>query len=757
MRKSFTKIICAVTAAIAASGVLLVTACDKDYRSSGVKDKDPAENVYSNGGFAVHTDDYVYFINGIASNSGNNTYGEVLKGSVQRISKDDLAEHNYSETQTIVPLITYSSYYQAGIYIYGDYIYHATPSTEKNSDGVVQNSKLEFKRTKLDGSSTSGNSFYTANSASLAYRYVEVDGTVYLVYALCEDLYGSTTTNIHSINTSNGADTLLAYNVSSYMFDEYDPENPYIYYTMKVTYKLGSENSFDESYNQIYRVRADTKQSPRDYDFSYVTSGSEVRYVNLGDFVYDGIGNTDISQGRYDQFNFGYGSQTEYSVTHRSYTYALSSYRNGELLYTRQNGGDSATGLYKVTDSAVDTDDDGKIDPSWNAIYGNDSAERVFKSSPSGSYVYLSSEYGGRDNAVLYAGSNGLMMGSIVDGELKDEYYLTDSGSPTVLTVRKEDISATESHWYVYYSLTGGNGYTIYRISIDGESTDYATNRYPESEDVSLYTQVQILDLDTSSSWYSPEFIDNQILFASQTKGMTSLSYIMACDLNNAEGYMMSNAEISEYTEKYNGVLEKITENDEDESDAGYDYRTSTLLNYVFYTGDSDYVYDLIKAYEDAEGKTYPYPYEKESVKLYENFVNPANGASGNAWADFADDSKTVNGKTVYANSQSYYYCLLGRMTDGDAKAYKDSIKTSASLPAYPVKDSVSWWDGLSAVAKAFFIIGMIFAGALIISVGVAAAIVIVNRKNRTGETVGRRLKIDITDDKDIDVYGDQN
>lgn len=103
------------------------------------------------------TDDYVYFINGYTLNTADNTFGTPLKGSIQRISKDSIARRDYTASETVVPLVAYSSHYYAGIYIYGDRIYYATPSTARNSTGEIQNSNLEFKSSSLDGRETMSN------------------------------------------------------------------------------------------------------------------------------------------------------------------------------------------------------------------------------------------------------------------------------------------------------------------------------------------------------------------------------------------------------------------------------------------------------------------------------------------------------------------------------------------------------------------------------------------------------------------------
>ena len=91
---------------------------------------------------------------------------------------------------------------------------------------------------------------------------------VYLLYvATSESLYGTAYTNLHSVNTETGTDTLLAYNVDSVMFDSKDVTNPRVYYTMKVK-DFVLDKSFS-NYNQVYTVTADATE-PNEYDFSGV-------------------------------------------------------------------------------------------------------------------------------------------------------------------------------------------------------------------------------------------------------------------------------------------------------------------------------------------------------------------------------------------------------------------------------------------------------------------------------------------------------
>ena len=67
--------------------------CSGNYTSPALSG-DISGSVSSNGGFVVQKGEYVYFINGVGDQSADNTYGNAVKGSVQRISVTDIAAEN---------------------------------------------------------------------------------------------------------------------------------------------------------------------------------------------------------------------------------------------------------------------------------------------------------------------------------------------------------------------------------------------------------------------------------------------------------------------------------------------------------------------------------------------------------------------------------------------------------------------------------------------------------------------------------------
>ncbi|MDE6001722.1 MAG: hypothetical protein K2G96_05345, partial [Clostridia bacterium] len=296
---------------------------------------------------------------------------------------------------------------------------------------------------------------------------------------------------------------------------------------------------------------------------------------------------------------------------------------------------------------------------------------------------------------------------------------------------------------YIYYSSSKvtQNGYNVHRVCYDGNYNDYPRNEMPVTQNAE-YTPVQILDLDSANDWYKPELIENQLLFPSQTENMTSYSYIMACDLRGENG-VMTNEEIDALTEKYNGIEEAISEIDE----SVYE-NLQNALTYAFYTNDANYLNTLIKAFVDISGYDEERFWSKESVEKYSEFIE----AKGD-WSEYAT-VKTVNGVEVGANKREYYYSVLGKMNDADAESYADLLKTTY-LQDYPVKE-VSGFASWSKGAQAGLIIGVILGGlAIAAAVTVVTLVIIRKKKSKLPVYKKKRIKVDTTDDKNIDVYSD--
>lgn len=760
MRNKVKKALACAAAATLAAGITFAAGCNGGYyKAESLGEDNYSGAVESNGGFAVGTDNYVYFINGVADNDAENSYGDVQKGALVRISKSDLSAGNYSKVQTVVPLLMYGNDYNGGIFIYDDRVYYSTPSTAKDADGAVLNSVLEFKSSKLDGTETMTDYYFRAEGSGFEYRFVEgEDGKVYLMYVVDEDLYGSETTNIHSVDLETKEDVLLAYDVESYMFDSVNASNPYIYYTMEVTYNLGTGNAVTADYNQVYRVSADSR-TPNEYDFSYIEdydAEEDPLYVNCGSFVFDGRG----TLSGMTQFNYGYDPaadsdpSSDDANTISGYNYTLVSYEDGNLYYTREyhSNVSSSPVLMYATDS--DVSDDG-----WDPVTGNpvapgyDDKALIYIATDIEGYTFVT-DAEGVPSGVVYTESSGdgyaLMSGSFKEGSVSDTFPMAYiSGDITVLSVAEETVDG-ESYTFLYYSVSGeGNGYSVHRIALGGNAEDYTElPSFEETESHSNYKDIAILDIDIDSSWYMPEIISGNLLFASATDDMADYNYIMAFSLVSADGSYMSNSDIKALNELYDDIM------GDGEDDAGViasideeDFENlPDALRYAFLTGDTKAVADVIAEWV-AEGEDEEYLFSEESAQKYLDFI-----AAEGDFEEFAGYSKVINGNKVYATSRDYFYCLVGYMSDDDAESYIEALKADY-LPEGPVDDS-TWFEGLSTGAKVGFIIGVCAAGLIVIAAAVIVTLVLVRKHKNKLPQYTRRVKVDTTDDKDIDVYG---
>ena len=754
MSKRFTKIICAITASTFILGAAAAAGCS-DYYNSPKLDGDYTYTgkAVSNGGFAVEAGKYVYYINGVESNTALNDFGKPVKGAIYRVSKENLKNKKYSSVQKVVPSIAYSSNYNAGIFIYGDRIYYGTPSTAKNSEGVVQNSYLDMKSSKLDGTETLKEAYVSFPSASYEYRYVEEGDTVYLLYvATDEKLYEESTgvKNLHSYNTKTGTDTLLAYNVGDVTFDSADKTNPRVYYTMSVYDYNGTSNTAC-GYNQLYTVKADATKDKFAGKLNAGTvsgwndnedNGTVDRYINCGDLVLDGIG------GMETKTPFNYEPENP-EVNLLNYTYSVKQYTSGNVYYTSST--DKTTYLYSFKDTdelkPIDTDKES----SAIIINGDNASNYKFvtvkdKTTKEDKPAVLCAE---SSNAITinYFNEDGTLgtEASDLKGDDNTYYPIVKENSATILHV---DTDAN----CIYYSTSDSSGYTINRIDYTGTPADYNDANLSASENAN-YKPVKILDLRASSSWYMPEFIDGYIFFASMTTNMTNYNYVMVFDLHKDGETLMDNADITALNDKYEGVEEKIDEvyGNTDKYPVKNYANLQNTLRYAFYNGDSAYLKEYAEELNGALEEGADLVYSEQTLAEYDKFVK----AEGDIWGEYKEDTQTVNGKTVYANNRDYYYALLGEMSEADVEAYGEGLKVSYLVAKPAEEPETGWYDGLKTVEKVFFIIGMCLIGALVIGGGAWLTVYLVRRKKKQPEQGRRRIKVDTTDDRSVDVYAD--
>ncbi|MDE5618285.1 MAG: DUF5050 domain-containing protein [Clostridia bacterium] len=147
----------AVIAVVVLALCAAVIGCQKyDWGPVGTTDKEGS--VSGNGSLVVVQRDTVYFVNGRDSLDNitepkNNYFGQAsIKGSIYKAPLN--ADGSIGKPEVVVPKMFYTGNANGGIYVYGEWIYYTSPSTESNSSGSVLTSNQQFFRTKTDGTKT---------------------------------------------------------------------------------------------------------------------------------------------------------------------------------------------------------------------------------------------------------------------------------------------------------------------------------------------------------------------------------------------------------------------------------------------------------------------------------------------------------------------------------------------------------------------------------------------------------------------------
>ena len=710
-----------VMATVSLSSAIALSGCNGAYTGDKLDGYVSEASVVSNGGFAVQKGDFVYFINGMEDYKEPNVYGDVVKGSLMRIKKSDLDAGNYENVKTVVPMLFAAQNFDAGIYIYGDYVYYATPTTDKNMNGEIESSWIDFKRAKLDGTEAMKDYYFRLESNSANYRFVKEGDVVYCLYE--EDGY------LKSYDTKEREHRVLA-KADSYYYDTSDPTNPTVYYTMPVEVDVDSDNATTAAYNQLYSVNAAARVEKVDknaasytvkggatYDFdeSYLNEQNEKAkkdgkeaiydladyttypYVNLGKAVLDGIGSNALKE---TQFN---GDKAD-ALTPDGYTYTVKDYANGGVYFTRtevaKTSSDAeSTKLYYLSDAVTTA-------ATWNVVSGNGSNEldvvapeatlldSAIKTVENGEHVYY------------YLSEGALYKAKVAENGETNEFCMASNLSGATLWKLDGDFL------YYYQSPENGNGNSLFRINVTGEQKDYNTLLDKEE-----YQPITLAGVQFNSSWYKPEIFGNKLLFSNeQSFGSVTYNYIYAASLPATQ------AEIKAINEKYEAVQEAIDE-----------YADNTelqaLMTYYFRTGKTD-------AYDGDDGVKELYD-EKTEQKYFDEF------------------KAKFSATTDKLELESYFFDFVGEMKEADKTAIDE-----AWVKSLRAEEETEDESGLPGWAIALIVAGSVI---VVLAAALIPTLIVLSKKKAKAqaaeETVNayKRKKIDTTDDKSIDVYADEN
>ncbi len=714
MRKMLKKVMTVFTAGALTLGAISLAACGGGFTPpTGGPSGSDSEG--SNGGFVVTKGDYVYFINGVEASSADNTYGTPVKAALMRIKKSDI-ESKKNTAETVIPSLMVSADYTSGIYVYGDRVYYATPSTVKNLQGAIQSDYLDYKSADLNGNHIK--SYFNVSDSATTYRYIEVDGTVYLVYVNNEEL--------HSYNTSNGTDTTLAAG-GTYVFDSLDKTQKYVYYTMPVTAQIDVEDgAVERSYNQIYRVSVETTEAPYEYSYrqDYLDEhDNEEPYTNLGEIVLDGIGAS--FTGDPTQFTHDLTSGVT-PGTPIGYSYTLQSYQNGGIYFTRSDIAQTGTvgeggWLYYLSESELESS-------SWNSINGNgkeylDVVAQDTTNASTTALFYLDDE----GHHYLYVSNNSIFRADVTDdtGMAETTLLTRDANGATLSMLDRESDSVYD---YVYFTRSGTGGNNIYRIAYNGTAEDYKSLNYDETKP---FRPQQLLEIEHARSWYPFEIIDNLLFYAdAETIGTASYNYVSVLSLKNASGKLLSGEELKALNEKYDAIL----------GDEGYiadlqsnsNTKLATAVRYYFYVGNTAALDENLQEAKDA-GKADDYLYSEDD---YQAFLAYTKG-EGDA-AEYKE-----------YNTRSYFVTEIGKKSEADAESVDTYWKGALEHYTAPAEEEP---EGLPTWAWVLIGVGI---GLVVAAIGVGIYFVLRSRKQEEAPEE-EKMYVDTTDDKSVDVYAEE-
>lgn len=772
------KFISVLAAAVVAGSALAFSACSPIVYGLDEPLSLPATaaEVQSNGGFAVEKGGYVYFINGQEVSTADNAYGKVKKGSLMRISTQNLTDGNYGEAEVVVPLLFVNGNTDSGIYIHGDYVYFATPTTDKDLDGNVMSHKLDFKRAKLDGTEVMSDFYFRTETNNVQYRFVEGDdGVVYCMYVEDGALKSYNTANY---KTDKPTTTVLVKGAASgFVFDKKDHDNDVVYYTMNVPDRfIGTDKASTEAYTQVYRVSAtatvevdeanasytakdgnkysnvydfdetyfkkkndEAKEKDEDaklpYDLSdYTTYG----YVNLGELVLDGIGASERPLVVPTKNTMQFHVEADYEAAKETteftellgYTYTIQSYENGGIYFTRTVPGDNGltiNSLYYLADTTASAS-------GWNTILGNNDLTVVSNdtaNASSSALFYL--DENGKHNYLYVSGDK--LMRAIQPSENVADLTLARNG----FTSRK--LLYTVGEYLYSYTEDAKN---LYRINYTGSEADYKAIL-----DKAEYKDEQILAIEFNTAWYKPEIFNGVLLYNNaQTVNGNPYNYINAVSMAVEEDgavRAMTTEELVARNEKYEEVMNYIN------NDVAGDKNLSAALKVYFRTGSTDSVDAIWKEYgNDALSDNDKKEFDAfVGHKLSERKPVSATQTPNDYTEKFKDGAK-------YYDVESYYFGMLGdNYSDVDeenlVEDWKKSIYLAATSGSDDEAEGLAWWAWLLiAVGGAAVAVGGVFLGIYLRKRSKAA----MEERMRNSKT---RKKIDTTDDKTIDVYADDN
>ena len=442
-----------------ASFMIVMLLCIVTLAGCAPKLEIPATNaaVTGNGGLAVQKGQYLYFVNGYQStddltdgdNKKDEKYAAIYRTKLGENNTVQYTEDGELENYDII-VDKICGFEKTGLFIFGDYIYYATPNTEKVIDGEIKtNFKLtDFYRAKLDG--TERKHIYKTNveSDNTKFAFYKVNGydDVYLA------LYDGTKLVIVNCSTNNV--NIVCANAESVVMPKYDVYN-------------ADNNQISKGASNIYYTRAVNEDET-------VIGGNVMCYAKIGE-------NTEhvMALGGGYTYSVIYANNDALVFSRengefKTYKYAIKyAYdQNGEVALNVQNGGVKLSASDHET-VYLCTYTEGNFD---GIVTTNESNKLLYINYPSGVYEILNDKTTLTPLAIsgnyvyAYDGNNSLYQ---INYKTKAQKLLLDT---------QKDLAEDEKIQTPYFSATKNfsvcGTYVYYFATYEGnEKTGYYLNR----------------------------------------------------------------------------------------------------------------------------------------------------------------------------------------------------------------------------------------------------------------------------------------
>lgn len=438
-----------------------VVGCTHDYG----KTTTDTTKVTSNGGSVVKYNDYLYFVNGIGTNDGENNGGTI--GSIYKVAISESGEiADDAKYEKVVDCLV--GYNKGSITIIGDFLYYTTPGTGKNKTGELLYNKTVFMRKNLSTGKTQEIYKTEQNSADESvtfafYKTGESRDVLNLV------VYEATSQTLKSFKIGNKIETVFSKeNVTNAVFSETmgseeDNAENFVFYSMSA-----EDNAIDTNTNQIFRVGADGKNN------TLINNNANISLegVKAGKLIFTATFGTSPAQ-----------SKNTYAITITSAT------KNGDIKIVDDNNSKNPAGS---SDSIICRNDYSTL------MYVTESDNKI---------------------GTIYLENNNLMY-TRYDGETAPELsytIYTFQSSPTLTFIGTYNDAEDDDNGYAIFINKDGSDYSVYKIRYTFDSVADCLAHNPEPEKLTT-SNVKVESTSSSSSSDSfkygnlvPKMIDNYI------------------------------------------------------------------------------------------------------------------------------------------------------------------------------------------------------------------------------------------------------